>query len=335
MAFWLPLLICLVLLLAPVGGPAFAKRISAPFYAEHGAWLLACDNTRRCTARGLDTTNNAAIQISRDAGDAPIIITLAVPTPEKFPVPPLVRLAGRVLILGSPDWKTHAAEWITTITTAAPRAVRALLAADRNARTLALSGGYVIPLDDLAGVLREMGAIQDRAGSLNPPIRPRWRRPAGLSRSEAAVLIASVHRWAAGLLLGTGCAERPTLEHDAAYALDARRAVVLLACPYNSYQGETFAFIVPRAGGVPAPFTPHVPVLGTLREPLGDETFDPATGVLTSRQRGAGLANCGTRAAWVWSAGAFRLVSLTHQAACSGPFADDWPVLFRTAPYGH
>jgi hypothetical protein len=65
---------------------------------------------------------------------------------------------------------------------------------------------------------------------------------------------------------------------------------------------------------------------------LGDTKFDPATGVLASRRRGAGPANCGTGAAWIWSADAFHLISLTHRAACGGPFADDWPTLFRTAP---
>ena len=343
----LPALLGLVLWFALAGGPAFAEGIAVPSYAEHGTWLLACDNTRRCEARGLGVTGRAALQIIRDAGEAPAILTLAA---ANLPLPPVVRLAGKRLVLKPPAWETHVARGVTFSTTEAPHAVRALLAAARGAPRLALSGGHVIPLAGLGQVLREMDAVQGRAGTPSPradargslpapraprpPVRPRWRRPAELPQDEAAALIASVRRQAAGALRGSGCAHAPTLEHDEAHALDARHALVTLACPYDAYQGETFTYIVPRAGGAPVPFAPRVPVLGTLREPLGDTAFDPATGVLTSRKRGAGLANCGTRAAWIWSAGAFHLISLTYQAACGGPFADDWPALFRTAPRG-
>jgi hypothetical protein len=91
-------------------------------------------------------------------------------------------------------------------------------------------------------------------------------------------------------------------------------------------------FIVPRQGGAPVPFDTRLPVLDVIDEKLGDVTFDGKTGTLTNRSRGAGLANCGWSAAWVWSTGAFHLASLTYQRACGGTSVDDWPSLFRTAP---
>jgi hypothetical protein len=70
-----PLPLCLILSLVQAGGPACAGRIAVPVYAEHRAWLLACDNTRRCEVQDLGVAGRAAIRIICRIGGAPIVLT--------------------------------------------------------------------------------------------------------------------------------------------------------------------------------------------------------------------------------------------------------------------
>jgi hypothetical protein len=164
------------------------------------------------------------------------------------------------------------------------------------------------------------------------PPRPLWQPTAPLPDGEAAPLIAAAKRRAANAMRDSGnCG---FIDQDEAHPLSASHALVTLSCPVNAYQGEAFVFIVPRQGGAPIPFDTRLPILDVIDEKLGDVTFDDKTGTLTSRSRGASLANCGWRAQWVWSTGAFRLASLTYQRDCGGTSVDDWPSLFRTA-HGH
>jgi hypothetical protein len=313
-----------------------------PLYAEFGDWLIACDNGRRCEARGLGP-GRAEIRIKRDAGDAPAILTLTV---RQTPPPTSVRIGGWEIPLTAPDWTARVDNDVSEMTTTMPEQVTAVIDHARGAQALAFPSGDAAPLDALATALRRMDIVQGRGSTPTaliaargqrsvpsaPPLPPRplWQPTAPLPDGEAAPLIAAAKRRAANAIKAGGNCD--SIEKDEAHAVSATQALVTLSCPVNAYQGEAFVFIVPRQGGAPVPFDTRLPVLGVIDEKFGDVTFDDQTGTLTSRQRGAGLANCGSEAQWVWSAGAFRLASLTYQKACGGTSDDDWPSLFRTVP---
>jgi hypothetical protein len=232
------------------------------------------------------------------------------------------------------------------MTTMEPQQDATFLDHAKAAKALSFPSGDTAPLDGLTAALRRMDIVQgrkstptaliaakgSRLASPAPPLPPRplWQPTAPLPDGEAAPLITAAKRRAANVLKAGGNCD--SIEADEAHALSASHALVTLSCPVNAYQGETFVFIVPRQGGAPVPFDTRLPVLDVIDEKFGDVTFDSQTGTLTSRQRGAGLANCGSEARWVWSAGAFRLASLTYQQACGGTSVDDWPSLFRTTP---
>ena len=65
-----------ILLLALVLLPAAAPPPPVPVYRRFGRWLVACDNTRACVARGFDETTRAQLQLTRAAGNARPMLTL-------------------------------------------------------------------------------------------------------------------------------------------------------------------------------------------------------------------------------------------------------------------
>jgi hypothetical protein len=315
---------------------------TVPLYEQFGDWPIACDNGRRCEARGLGP-GRTEIRIRRDAGNAPAILTLAV---RQTPPPTSVQIGDEQIALAAPDWTARVDEDVSKMTTTEPQQVAAFLAHAKAGKAATFPSGDTAPLDGLAAALRRMDIVQGREGTPTaliaakgsrpippaPPLPPRplWQPIAPLADGEAGPLIVAATRRAANATKSSGNCD--TIEQDEAHALSTSQALVTLSCPVNAYQGEAYVFIVPRQGGAPLPFDTRLPVLDVIDEKLGDVTFDDKTGTLTNRSRGAGLANCGWSAAWVWSTRAFQLTSLTYQRACGGTSIDDWPSLFRTAP---
>lgn len=48
--------------------PAAAPPPAVPLYRQFGRWLVACDNTRACVARGFDEATQAQLDLIRAAG---------------------------------------------------------------------------------------------------------------------------------------------------------------------------------------------------------------------------------------------------------------------------
>jgi len=335
----------LATLLAPGSPVAAASGLPAvPLYATFGDWLLACDNGRRCEARGLGP-GRADIRLRRDAGDAPALLTLTV---RQTRPPDAASIDGEAIAFAAPVWTARQHDDVSEMSTADPPTVAAFLDRARKANSLDFPGGAAAPLAGLVPALARMDAVQGRVGTPTalvaargtrrasdaPPLPPRpvWQPTAPLADGEAAPLIAAAKRRAAAVMKSSGDCDG--IEKDEAHALDSSHALVALSCPVNAYQGEAFVFIVPRQGGAPAAFDTRLPIIGVVYEKLGDIVFDRTTGTLASRSRGAGLANCGWAAQWVWSDGAFRLAALSDQRQCGGTAVDDWPSLFRAASGG-
>ncbi len=336
----------LVALALPFAAPAAAVEV--PHYADFRRWLVACDNVRRCEARGFDENTRADLRVLRDAGDAPAEFRF---TAAGAPALRAVRIDGAPLRLDRPAWTARREDGVATVSTRDPAAVAAFVRRVRDARLVtfgpAADGG--VALDGFVAALLRMDEVQGRAGTptalvarrgpgrVQPappglPERPRWSPVASLPGAQGRALLADTRRAQAAALADAECEPpEPGVDRDEAHALDARHALALLACSYGAYQAWSLAFVVPRAGGPAARFAPILP---TWAEPLGALTsasFDPAAGALGTSHKGRGPADCGFSAEWVWGAGAFRLVALARQDACGGAGPGDWPDLVRTA----
>jgi hypothetical protein len=322
--------------------PAQAADLPAvPLYKTFGRWIVACDNVRRCEARGFDEYTRADLRIIRDAGPATPTVTFSW---DELPAPAALRLDGQPLALPTPPWTANKAD--ETLATSDPAAIATFIATIRNGQriTTAANPAAGIPLQGLVAALL-VDAVQGRPGTPTAlvaprgdngvpgapglPSRPHWNPAPALSPTESKSLIAATTRQAAAVLRANDCDFRG---HDEAFALDAAHAVVFLSCAVAAYQGHELVYIAPRRGGSPIPFNSTPPVLPPIHGDLGDPAFDPATGTLSTVAKGRGLADCGQSASWVWFHGGFQLTNLSYLDPCGGANPGDWPDLYRTAP---
>jgi hypothetical protein len=69
-------------------------------------------------------------------------------------------------------------------------------------------------------------------------------------------------------------------------------------------------------------------------QPTTDElinaSFDPKTQILSTFNKGRGIADCGDVTSWVWTGKAFAVHSELDMPDCRGVSSDDWPTLFES-----
>ncbi len=333
-----PLLAAMTVLMAAAAPPP------VPVYRQFGRWIVACDNTRACVARGFDEVTRAQLDLASPAGSAPATLTLSAA--DAFDVA-VLRLDGKPLPLPALAWSKDK----DTASTSDPAAIGAFVALVRGAHAITLDAAppgddasRTIPLDGFTAALLLLDAVQGRPGTPTalvagrgtaavppaPPVppAPRWTAPPPLSGPEKASLL----RRAAHLSSPEfdPCEVR---QPPAVFALDAASALAVRPCYMAAYQGSSVVAVLPRAGGPDRPVElvlPGVPDKATDGPDMVDPEFDPATGTLSTVAKGRGLADCGSSEAWVWSGGAFRLKALAYQDQCGGTEPGDWPTLFRT-----
>jgi len=323
-----------------------ASAIDAPHYVQFQAWIVACDNLRRCEARGFDNLMQADLRLLRAAGIASAELRLAV-ADDIDPVK--LTLDGRPWPLSRP-WSAARQDGLTTITTDDADAIAAFLRQARNGHRLGFGAGPAgVPLDGLTAALMRIDDVQGRAGTSTallaahgpglppapPPLphRAPWLPPTPLANFEAQALARTVRRAQSAALARASCTRRPE-EADEAFALDAKRALVTLPCAFGAYQGDMLVFVVTRADGRAGHFAPRLPTLASPIDTLVNAGFDPETGTLSMSAKGRGMADCGMLAVWGWAGGNFHLIEMARQDACGGAEPGDWPVMFRTAPVG-
>lgn len=329
---------------------AAAPPPAVPVYRVFGRWLVACDNTRSCEARGFDDTSSADLRVLRAGGDARPSVILS--TADMPPDGSALRLDGAPLPLSSPAWTHGDASPGNTaqLSTHDPAAVHAFVARARESHTLQLGGpdSDTVPLDGFTAALLFMDAVQGRPGTATPlvatagaggplpslalPLPPPWRVPPKLSDTEDRTL----RKRARMLSSPTGGACDQTEAPDA-YPLDTATALVLRPCEMFAYQGSSLVYVMPRPGAGPArPVSLLLPGLpkdeaGREGPEMTEPSFDPATGQLSTMYKGRGPADCGLAANWTWHAGEFHLLGLSFQGQCGGSAPGDWPILYRTA----
>ena len=72
-----------------------------PVYRQFGRWLVACDNTRTCVARGFDEGIRAELELTRSAGGTAPTLTLSAADPVDAAA---IRLDGKPLAFPAPAW---------------------------------------------------------------------------------------------------------------------------------------------------------------------------------------------------------------------------------------
>lgn len=310
-----------------------AAAVDVPHYAEFRAWLVACDNLRRCEARGFDTTARADLRLLRAAGNAAAELRLTVAGDAD---PAGLLLDGTPLQL-SRAWSTLRQDGLTTIATHDPAAIEAFLRRAKDGHRLSFgAGSEEVPLDGLTAALGRIDDVQARwrASPPAPPAPPphvQWRPPAALANLKARSMTSAVRQAQAAALAEASCTRRADMA-DEAFALDAERALVILPCDLAAYQGNALVFVATRADGRADRFAPRLPTIAEPMDTLVDPTFDSATGTLSTAAKGRGIGDCGLIAEWRWADRGFHLVSMERQDACGGAEPGDWPSLFRTAP---
>ncbi len=347
--FWL-----LLFLLAPGLGFAANAASEAPVqsYDVYKSWLIACDNTLSCEAKGFNQEGDRTeLSISREAGPKGAI-SATIGSEARFGLDQ-VKVDGATVPLG-PGWQRKDGEDGTVISTSSLADIQDLVRRLRNGKAIGLPDGKSIPLDGFVAALLRMDARQGRAGnetalldrgnrlaSAVPPAPPLPKVPARkvtetLAKGEAQKLIDRARRDGAKILSSEECDDKVESMTPSAYALDKARALVLIPCIMGAYQGSYLGFVVGRPDGpatlltLPIPYQGNQPGQATVTD-LTEADFAPETGTLAMSAKGRGLADCGMAARWIWNGKAFVLAALSSQDACGGLEPGDWPVLFRSA----
>ena len=146
-----------------LGAAAPLPRV--PFYRQFGRWLVACDNTRACVAKGFDEATRAELDLTRSAGDTKPSLALSAEDPINAGV---VRLDGKPLALMAPAWAARDG----VLSASDPAAVDAFVAAVRNGGTITLDAApakddqpRTVPLDGFTAALLLVDAVQGRPGT--------------------------------------------------------------------------------------------------------------------------------------------------------------------------
>lgn len=335
----------------PVQSPSAERPIQS--YDSYKSWLVACDNTLSCVAKGFgEDGGRTEMTVTREAGPGGKL-SADIGSDQAFGLGDLV--IGDAAVTFGAGWKRASDADGTTVSTASLPALRALLGQIRDADAVALPGGNAIPLAGLTAALLRMDERQGRVGTetalLNPGRAPAAQVPAAppvphvpprkvtavLAQGEAGRLLAAVRRGSAGVLKDEQCDAAPEGMEAETHALDGGTALVLVPCIMGAYQGSSLGFLAGRADGavrllkLPAPYQGSDPEHGVVTD-LTEAEFDPATGTLSMAAKGRGLADCGFSASWVWDGGQFRLAAMAFQDACGGLQPGDWPVLYRSVP---
>ena len=300
-------------------------------YDTYKSWLVACDNTLVCVAKGVSESEPPAeIRITRQPGGAGDIL-MEIRSGARFTLGD-VRIDGKPVVLAKSSWRIASDHETTTATSHDLSTIRTLVGQLRNAEKLAIGKEGDVQLDGFAAAILRLDDRQGRIGGVTSIARPgpteasrvtpgpsTPRIPArpiteSLASSEALRLISLVRSTQKSIFAKEDCQSDIHPMETEAYALDARRAIVFIPCLMGAYQGSSLAFIADES----------------VVDEFTESEFDPKTGMLTIVAKGRGLADCGFSASWIWNGQTMVLISMTYQDACGGVEAGDWPTLFRS-----
>lgn len=317
-----------------------------PLYQDIKDWVVACDNTRHCTAISAEEDEENAplsVRIDRDAGPEGVArVSIAI----NSEVTELPLLDGNslksVLVKGSAD---DANSWVA----AGPQAL-ALIDELRNGTRLSMSYGGEegsTSLEGFSASLLLVDAVQERVGtqgallkrgskpdsSVPPaPVAPQLAPfPKARTLSEAeqkrigdAVLKATRHDWDADHDADENPGVSVAALNDSTVLVIIQTSCAAYNCSYALYQTS--------------PTQPDQAELLDVDEFPGEDmadeltgyvAYDPDTGILVSHDKGRGIGDCGASQSWRYDGKGFRPRSFAMMSSCAGS-PTPWPVMWRT-----
>ena len=332
---------------------ASTASAAMPVYREMKDWVVACDNTARCEAIGMqEAYPQLILRLVVDAGPAgEPVLSLESEAP----------VSARDLRMdGEPFAVAALLQPATTTDEGVQRIghdgaqVRTFLDAVRHGARLQAGTGEEAPTASLAGLSAALLLIDETQGRLGTttallrrgplpvarvPVAPAVPAPIRavvaplLDEAETRRLVTRVRLQAADEVQREDCFVEPDTAHDEAHALDDDEALVALECWRGAYQSSSLLFRLRRDGaGVPARVRLTVPVQdeGAPRVIDAFTSIGFGQGRLFHFAKGRGLADCGESAAWTFDGRDFRLQGYHRLGWCRGGNPGDWPTLWRT-----
>ncbi|HEY0621636.1 DUF1176 domain-containing protein [Sphingomonas sp.] len=315
-----------------------------------GAWVVACDNARRCGMTSIWPDDNqpeegspydqVSVSIDRAAGPAGGF-TVEIQLPSKSGSDPVqVSTAEGFSIRAVPK-----NDLLRFTGAEAARIIAAMVDGTdlRVGSEVDVTG--MASLKGSAAALRFIDAEQGRAGTVTaavakggkpasavpaPPALPRigYVRPAGAAAPFTPAMRKALDKSSeCGSVYEGGTGPWPEAE---VHALGGGRTLVLLPCGSGAYNFSTEPYIL-AAGAKPVPAKFDSPPGFTEadggRPSLVNASFDAKTGRLESYNKGRGIGDCGSAEAYVWDGAMFRLVEARSMPECRGSV--DWLTTWR------
>lgn len=317
-----------VLVVASATAGAYPRSDLPSTTFSHKDWELACDNTRTCRAAGYheeDDGPNATILLTRAAGpNQPVTVELQLADDERRPAPAQLAMTvdGRALGIVRTDPKT------STPMLTEPQ-VRALLPALLKDGRIAWTGkgttwtistaganAVLLKMDEFQGRLETPGALV-RKGSkpesnvLPPSPAPEIRAGTVIQDKDPIKLTAAQTRDIKAALRKTvkdGDCELLDSTSETAGQLEVRRftkdkLLVSHTCWIAAYNTGDGYWVVDTK-------PPYSAVLVTT------SATDYDDGVITSFQKGRGIADCVATATWTWDGRTFAQTSDKTTGMC-------------------
>ncbi|WP_027908779.1 DUF1176 domain-containing protein [Pseudomonas sp. URMO17WK12:I4] len=342
----------LALLVALAAANAGAAE-QVPLYSNLKDWLVACDNTRQCTALSNATEEDVqklptwSLSVSREAGPEGAL-HVGLFSYNKASGQPL--LDGKPLKVKLQPGKLTEGS-VPEVYSVEDSDAQTLIAELRNGQSLVLpteAGEAVTSLSGMSAALLLMDSVQDRLGTTtallrkgnNPasgvppapaaPPAPTWQAPKPLSEADSKRVLDAVREatrsdWEKDMV-------EAGLPEGQAFALSDREALVILKtecgaynCAYNLYQAPLDQPLQARQASIP-----EIPAFEDL-PPSGSVEFDPASGELSSFTLAMGMGGCGFTQRWRYDGKGFVPIHATMLGTCLGLDSTYWPVLWRTA----
>ncbi|MFO1154862.1 MAG: DUF1176 domain-containing protein [Rhodospirillales bacterium] len=337
-----------------------APAPEVPVYRSFKDWEVGCDNTRRCTAIGLQPEDYAAVtaflRVERAAdGLAPPVVRILLAKEGLAPGDPVTLTMDGGPIQGVPSQRTIdslesevaypsirlAANETTPFFHALRSGKRLQLTVDHATRAeISLDGAVaaLLFIDDVQGRLDTVTAfirrgLQAAPAAPAPEVPEVTPRPAADGETVAENFAATV-----GRRMARGGGECEDVSNAQAYPLGGGRVLVGLPCESGAYNFAT-EYAVAEVDDAhhlqPAAFPqPGETGRAATTSVLYGSDVDVRSGQVSSFSRGRGPGDCGSRAVYAWTGEQFATVSFATLRECRGVPDPFWPVLWRSKIVG-
>ena len=305
-------------------GAPLAAQAATPVTRTFRDWLVVCDNANRCTALTGSDGDQGWLKVEIDAGpDARPVVRFggAGFTGEDAGARPALSVDGRAVDLNG------------DVVAALGGGRRAAVSGHDRARPISLSGAAAafLWIDERQGRLNTSTALIRRGDSAAATV------PAAPSRTRIQAV----------RLPGDGAGQErvlpPALEaldsvkecrvdvpegRARTWAVGSDQLLWLVPCWRGAYNMGERLFVADAQGrgahalGLPTALKGATPFVVN-----GD--FDPATGTLSSFDKGRGVGDCGYVRNWVWTGRGFALKREAGMEECWGLTPEEWPVIYE------